>query len=209
MRTTRTLSPTSLRPTQWVTLPSASKNSIVQTPARWGTRFKLFLDGNVTSLEPPHGGVSGQSIVWRFQQDPTGGRTVARNAAGFAVRGDLPAVSSAANSVTFWEGLYDDESGLWELRGVPDLSDVYLAQTSRQRGTATTDASGLISVTFGTAFAAPPIVVVTPLCTVAPFAPFVYNHHTVTSSGFTGGVVDWDTDPVGAGETVYWIAEEA
>ena len=132
MRTTRALSERDRFREAWITLPGGP---VILTPARYGNRFRVRLTENAI-LEPPHEGAPGQKILWRFQQDGTGGRTVTPNASGFVTRGDWPSagVITTANAVSFLEALYDDEAKLWDIRGLPGLSTVY--QTALTQGAA-------------------------------------------------------------------------
>lgn len=102
----------------------------MQTPARLGNRFRVYLTVN-TVIEPPHTPHNGQAILWRIEQDNTGGRTVAFNTGGFSTVGSLPVpVNQTANAVSFVEAIYDEVAGGWEMMGVTDLSSLYDAAGS-------------------------------------------------------------------------------
>jgi hypothetical protein len=101
---------------RWVDLPF---DPILRTPASFGLNFRVTLTDN-TILEPPHGGMPGQRILWRFSQDAVGGRIVTPNTGGFTVRGQL-ALPTTADSVGFYEAMYDNTTGLWDLWSIPPV----------------------------------------------------------------------------------------
>jgi len=103
----------------WVELATGAA---IITPARLGNHFRVTLTENAR-LEPPHEGHPGQRIVWRFQQDGTGSRTITVNSF-FRQTGDL-ILDGTALAVTFWEALYDETTKEWAIHGVPDLSSLY------------------------------------------------------------------------------------
>lgn len=108
----------------WITIGDPENSgAVISTNARLGNNFRVRLTEDVT-LEPPYEPMDGQRVAWRIEQDSTGGRVLTLNSAKFLVRGAL-FLSTVANSVSLLEAQYDNETGLWDAWGIPDLSSVY------------------------------------------------------------------------------------
>lgn len=113
---------------RWLTLESSS---VIVTPASAGLHFRVLLTSDAT-LEPPFEGASGQRIIYRVEQDSVGSHTLTPNpgdtatpsSPGFTTLGTI-FLNPAAGSVSLLEAFYDDETGRWDIWGLPDLSSVY------------------------------------------------------------------------------------
>lgn len=109
----------------WITVPCATT---IQINAKFGRHFRVYLTQNAV-LDPPFDGHSGQEITFLVKQDPTGGRVLTLNTGdattkGFSSLGTV-VLNTTASSVTILKFILDDETGLWNVQGVPSLSSVY------------------------------------------------------------------------------------
>lgn len=70
------------------------------TSTSWDVTYRVALTGNVTTLNVPAGGQTGDRVRFIFTQDGTGGRTVAF-AAGYKVNWTPTTTSNRVNVITF------------------------------------------------------------------------------------------------------------
>ena len=112
-RTTGVLGEGDRFPQSWIDLDWASS---LQTNAYLGNHFRVRLTGNCTLL-PPYEPFDGQRILWRFEQDATGGRTVTLNSSGFVsfLATGAGLVRSKAGSISYVEAVYDGAEEKWEV----------------------------------------------------------------------------------------------
>lgn len=121
-------------PTRWVTLDSGP---VIWTDASKATHFRVLVTESAT-LEPPLNAVSGQPFLWRLEWMATA--TVTLHSA-FAVRGSV-VLPTAAGSVYYLSGIYDEDGGVCDVLGTPDLSTVYDAAGTAAAAVAAHEAAG-------------------------------------------------------------------
>lgn len=104
----------------WIEAPLGPTVSI---NAGLGRHVRLRLTQSCT-LEPPYGAHPGQMILLKIEQDVVGGWTLTPNTV-INTRGTR-ILNTTALAVTVWMLLYNDDTKLWDIVGVPDLSSTYL-----------------------------------------------------------------------------------